>query len=89
MTQANDATGLGAETSDLRQPASEAKFFYAAFQQGWSAEEIRGYIEVPDSVKAEWYRKSEGNQKLRTAREQMVEYRHRVLTLFDALVSKG
>ena len=71
---------------DLEYPQREAAFFYGLFLRGHSAEELRRDIEVPPAVLAKWHREAQREPGLRDVFEHVVEYRRRVLAVFEALI---
>ncbi len=71
---------------DFEYPQREAAFFYGLFLRGHSAEELRRDIEVPPAVLAKWHREAQREPGLRDVFERMVEYRRRVLAVFEALI---
>src|SRR5215475_11443532 len=71
---------------DLEYPQREAAFFYGLFLRGHSAERLRRDIEVPPAVLAKWHREAERDPQLGDVFARMVDYRRRVLAIFDLLV---
>jgi hypothetical protein len=72
--------------ADLEYPQREAAFFYGLFLRGHSAERLRRDIEVPPAVLAKWHREAERDPQLGDVFARMVDYRRRVLAIFDLLV---
>ena len=72
--------------ADLDYPQREAAFFYGLFLRGHSAEMLRRDIEVPPAVLAKWHREAEKDPQLGDVFARMVDYRRRVLAIFDLLV---
>jgi len=72
--------------ADLEYPQKEAAFFYGLFLRGHSAERLRRDIEVPPAVLAKWHREAERDPQLGDVFQRMVDYRRRVLAIFDLLV---
>jgi len=72
--------------ADLEYPQKEAAFFYGLFLRGHSAERLRRDIEVPPAVLAKWHREGERDPSLGDVFQRMVDYRRRVLAIFDLLV---
>ena len=72
--------------ADLAFPQREAAFFYGLFLRGHSPEQLRHDIEVPAAVLAKWHRDAEKEPQLRNVFARMVEYRRRVLAIFDSLI---
>ncbi len=71
---------------DFEFPQREAAFFYGLFLRGHSPEELRRDIEVPPAVLAKWHREAQLEPGLRGVFERIVEYRRRVLAIFEVLV---
>ena len=71
---------------DFEYPQREAAFFYGLFLRGHSAEELRRDIEVPPAVLAKWHREAQREPGLRDVFDRVVEYRRRVLAVFEALI---
>ena len=74
------------QPADLEFPQREAAFFYGLFLRGHSAERLRRDIEVPPAVLAKWHREAERDPQLGDVFARMVDYRRRVLAIFDLLV---
>ena len=74
------------QPADLDYPQREAAFFYGLFLRGHSAEMLRRDIEVPPAVLAKWHREAERDPQLGDVFQRMVDYRRRVLAIFDLLV---
>lgn len=72
--------------ADLEYPQREAAFFYGLFLRGHSAEMLRRDIEVPPAVLAKWHKEAERDPQLGDVFGRMVDYRRRVLAIFDLLV---
>ena len=72
--------------ADLEYPQREAAFFYGLFLRGHSAEMLRRDIEVPPAVLAKWHKEAERDPSLGDVFARMVDYRRRVLAIFDLLV---
>lgn len=72
--------------ADLEYPQREAAFFYGLFLRGHSAELLRRDIEVPPAVLAKWHKEAERDPHLGDVFARMVDYRRRVLAIFDLLV---
>ena len=91
QTDTNTTTPLTANTAEETQhdfdyPQREAAFFYGLFLRGHSADELRRDIEVPPAVLLKWHREAEREPGLRDIFTRMVEYRQRVLAIFEFLV---
>jgi hypothetical protein len=71
---------------DFDLPNREAAFFYGLFLRGHTLDELRRDIDVPADVLAKWQRDAERDPSLQDAVRRMVEYRHRVLAIFDSLI---
>ena len=71
---------------ELDYPQREAAFFYGLFLRGHSADQLRRDIEVPSAVLAKWHREAERDPQLGDVFARMVDYRRRVLAIFDLLV---
>lgn len=67
-------------------PGREAAFFYGLFLRGHSAEQLRRDIEVPPAVLAKWHKEAQRDPQLNDILSRVVEYRRRVLAIFDTLV---
>lgn len=74
------------QVADLEFPQREAAFFYGLFLRGHSAERLRRDIEVPPAVLAKWHREAERDPQLGDVFARMLDYRRRVLAIFDLLV---
>src|SRR5579859_25235 len=74
------------QQADLEYPQREAAFFYGLFLRGHSAEMLRRDIEVPPAVLAKWHKEAERDPQLGDVFARMVDYRRRVLAIFDLLV---
>lgn len=73
---------------DINAPHREAAMFYGLFLRGHSAELLRRDIDVPKSLLEKWTRHNAYQEELfQDSVRQMVEYRKRVLQIFDELVS--
>ncbi|HXW57689.1 MAG TPA: hypothetical protein VEJ67_18195 [Candidatus Cybelea sp.] len=70
----------------LEFPQREAAFFYGLFLRGHSAEELRRDIEVPATVLAKWDKETKREPHLRQLLERVVNYRRRVLAIFENLI---
>ena len=71
---------------DFQFPQREAAFFYGLFLRGHSAEELRRDISVPAPVLAKWDKESVKQPGLRPLLERIVDYRRRVLAIFENLI---
>jgi len=71
---------------DFQFPQREAAFFYGLFLRGHSAEELRRDIAVPAPVLAKWDKESVKQPGLRPLLERIVDYRRRVLAIFENLI---
>jgi hypothetical protein len=71
---------------DFQFPQREAAFFYGLFLRGHSAEELRRDIGVPAPVLAKWDKESVREPRLRPVLERIVDYRRRVLAIFENLI---
>jgi hypothetical protein len=67
-------------------PQREAAFFYGLFLRGHSPEELRRDIEVPPAVIAKWHREAQREPGLRDVFDRIVDYRERVLAIFESLL---
>ena len=74
------------QPADLDYPQREAAFFYGLFLRGHSAEMLRRDIEVPPAVLAKWHKEAERDPQLGDVFQRMLDYRRRVLAIFDLLV---
>ncbi len=72
--------------SDFEYPQREAAFFYGLFLRGHSAEKLRRDIGVPQDVLEKWDREARRVPEIRDIFERIVEYRRRVLAIFETLV---
>lgn len=80
-------TVLGDSERDFDFPHREAAFFYGLFLRGYPVEQLRQDIAVPAEVLAKWHRESEREPERRAVFHRIVEYRRRVLAVFERLVS--
>jgi len=80
------ATATFDEDRDFAFPQREAAFFYGLFLRGHSIEELRRDIEVPAEVIRKWGRDRGMLPEQRALLERILEYRGRVLAIFDSLV---
>ncbi len=71
---------------DWEFPQREAAFFYGLFLRGYSLEQLRRDIEVPAEILAKWHREAEREPAQRPIFERIVDYRRRVLAIFETLV---
>ena len=71
---------------DFQFPQREAAFFYGLFLRGHSAEELRRDISVPAPVLAKWDKEGVRQPGLRPLLERVVDYRRRVLAIFENLI---
>ena len=71
---------------DFQFPQREAAFFYGLFLRGHSAEELRRDIAVPAPVLAKWDKETVRQPGLRPLLERIVDYRRRVLAIFENLI---
>lgn len=71
---------------DFQFPQREAAFFYGLFLRGHSAEELRRDIAVPVTVLAKWDKETVKQPALRPILERVVDYRRRVLAIFENLI---
>jgi hypothetical protein len=71
---------------DFQFPQREAAFFYGLFLRGHSAEELRRDIAVPAPVLAKWDKETVHQPGLRPLLERVVDYRRRVLAIFENLI---
>ena len=73
---------------DINAPHREAAMFYGLFLRGHSAERLRRDIDVPQSLLEKWHRHNAYQEDMFQENiRRMVEYRKRVLQIFDELVS--
>jgi hypothetical protein len=72
--------------ADFGFPQREAAFFYGLFLRGHSPEQLRQDIAVPAEVLVKWHKDAEREPELRGVFARMLEYRRRVLAIFDALI---
>lgn len=79
-------TDLPDSERELEYPHREAAFFYGLFLRGYSIEQLRRDIEVPAEVLAKWHREAERAPEQRPVFERIVDYRRRVLAIFETLV---
>jgi hypothetical protein len=91
QTETNSALPIPANPvedgqQDFDYPQREAAFFYGLFLRGHSAEELRRDIEIPQSVLLKWHREAEREPGLRDVFTRIVEFRHRVLAIFEFLI---
>jgi hypothetical protein len=80
------ATAAIKEERDFAFPQREAAFFYGLFLRGHSIEQLRHDIEVPDEVVRKWSRDRAMRPEQRALLGRILEYRSRVLAIFDSLV---
>ena len=71
---------------DFQFPQREAAFFYGLFLRGHSAEKLRQDIAVPAPVLAKWDKETVKQPALRPILERVVDYRRRVLAIFENLI---
>ncbi len=71
---------------ELEYPQREAAFFYGLFLRGHSAEKLRRDIDVPPEVVAKWHRDTQREPEARDVIDRILEYRRRVLAIFEVLV---
>ncbi len=71
---------------DFAFPQREAAFFYGLFLRGHSAEQLRRDIRVPVEVVEKWSRDRHMLPEQRQLLDRILEYRTRVLAIFDSLV---
>jgi hypothetical protein len=74
------------EDRDFAFPQREAAFFYGLFLRGHSIEELRRDIRVPVEVIQKWSRDRHMPPAQRALLDRILEYRGRVLAIFDSLV---
>lgn len=74
------------EDRDFAFPQREAAFFYGLFLRGHSIEQLRHDIEVPAEVIRKWSRDRAMQPEQRALLGRVLEYRSRVLAIFDSLV---
>ncbi|MCW5964307.1 MAG: hypothetical protein KIT83_09725 [Bryobacterales bacterium] len=73
---------------DINAPHREAAIFYGLFLRGHSAERLRQDIDVPKSLLEKWTRHNAYQEDMFQENvKRIVEYRKRVLQIFDELVS--
>ncbi len=73
---------------DINAPHREAAMFYGLFLRGHSAERLRRDIDVPRSLLEKWTRHNSYQEDMFQENvKRIVEYRKRVLQIFDELVS--
>lgn len=80
------ATTLQDAERDLEFPQREAAFFYGLFLRGYPVEELRRDIGVPSEVLLKWDREAQRQPAQREVFERILDYRRRVLAIFDSLV---
>jgi len=80
------ATAHFDEERDFAFPQREAAFFYGLFLRGHSIEELRRDIRVPVEVIQKWGRDRHMPPSQRALLDRILEYRCRVLAIFDSLV---
>ena len=80
------ATATFDEDRDFAFPQREAAFFYGLFLRGHSIEQLRRDIEVPAEVIRKWSRDRHMRPEQRALLGRILEYRGRVLAIFDSLV---
>ena len=71
---------------DFEYPQREAAFFYGLFLRGHPPEKLRRDIEVPADVLTRWSREAEHQPDQRVLFNRIVEYRRRVLAIFESLI---
>ena len=71
---------------DFAFPQREAAFFYGLFLRGHSIQELRHDIEVPAEVIRKWSRDRGMQPEQREMLGRVLEYRSRVLAIFDSLI---
>lgn len=74
------------EERDFAFPQREAAFFYGLFLRGHSVEQLRRDITVPLDVVQKWSRDRHMLPQQRALLDRVLEYRTRVLAIFDSLV---
>jgi hypothetical protein len=74
------------EDRDFAFPQREAAFFYGLFLRGHSVEQLRRDITVPVEVVQKWSRDRHMLPEQRALLDRVLEYRTRVLAIFDSLV---
>ncbi len=74
------------EDREFAFPQREAAFFYGLFLRGHSIEELRRDIRVPVEVIQKWSRDRHMLPEQRALLDRILEYRTRVLAIFDSLV---
>lgn len=74
-------------SSAFEAPEQEAAFFYGLFLRGYSYQELRQDIEVPNAVQEKWQRTAARDPGFASVAAQMLAYRRRVLAIFQALVA--
>ena len=72
---------------EFEAPEREAAFFYGLFLRGFTYQELRQDIEVPDAVLAQWQRTGARDPDFASMTGQVLAYRRRVLAIFKSLVS--
>lgn len=82
------ATAHFKEERDFAFPQREAAFFYGLFLRGHSAEQLRRDIRVPVEVIQKWSRDRHMRPEQRALLDRILEYRGRVLAIFDSLVGR-
>jgi hypothetical protein len=82
------ATAHFDEERDFAFPQREAAFFYGLFLRGHSAEQLRRDIKVPVEVIQKWSRDRHMLPEQRALLDRILEYRGRVLAIFDSLVGR-
>ena len=73
--------------TDPLAPQREAAFFYGLFLRGHSLEAIRQDIDIPRPVIDKWLRAKDFQGAFRADLDRVYQYRKRVLSIFDGLVS--
>ncbi len=85
---ATNPNPLGDARNDFEFPQREAAFFYGLFLRGHSPDELRRDISVPATVLAKWDRETQREPEQRVVLERIVDYRRRVLAIFESLIGR-
>jgi hypothetical protein len=85
---ASDVSGAQNQdpSRDFEHPQREAAFFYGLFLRGHDANKLRMDIAIPMAVLIKWQKEVDREPLLRDVLTRVVEYRRRVLAIFDTLV---
>ena len=72
--------------TNLTEPRHEAAFFYGLFLRGVPLQKLREDIDVPPHVLERWQRLAHRDPWYQMTVSRMLNYRKKVLAIFDSLV---